>query len=186
MTNDYALILPLMLCGAIAYITARRIHPESIYSEWLVRRGEVIHSGRDTAVLEHLKVKDAYNANPDVIGENATVRQILQAIRNSRQTEFPVLDSDLKLVGMITYDDLRAVLTDADTFGPIVLADDVASQQFERVIPSDTLSTALKRLALRGSHYVPVVDARDPDRLLGLISRQEILTAYDRELLRQQ
>lgn len=186
MTGDYELILPLMLCGAIAYITARRLHPESIYSQWLARRGETIQSGRDAAVLERVTVKDAYNANPHVIGEGATVQQILQAIGASRQTEFPVLDRDLKLKGMITYDDLRAVLADPTKFGPLVVADDLASQQFERVTPSDSLRTALQRLALRGSHYVPVVADDDDARLVGLIGRQEIFAAYDRELLRPQ
>lgn len=185
MTSDYALILPLMLCGAIAYITARRIHPESIYSEWLARKGETIHAGRDAQILERLPVREAFDSNPHVIGESATVPHILQAIRSSRQTEFPVLDGDLRLVGMITYDDLRSVLADPHTFAPLVVAHDLASEQFERVTPADSLSTALKRLALRGSHYVPVVDENDPDRLLGVIGRQEILTAYDRELLSQ-
>lgn len=115
MTGDYALILPLMLCGATAYIAARRLHPESIYSEWLRRRGETIRLGRDTAVLERLTVRDAYNANPHVIGQTANVKQILQAIGQSRQTEFPVVDRNVKLVGMLTYDDLRAVLSDPTT-----------------------------------------------------------------------
>jgi CIC family chloride channel protein len=185
MTSDYALILPLMLCGALAYITARRLHPESIYSEWLARRGESIHLGRDTAVLERLRVRDACNENPDVIGEGAAVSQILQAIGASRQIEFPVLDDDLQLVGMITYDDLRTVLTQADRYAPVVLAGDLASPHFERVTPEDTLSTALQRLAVRGSHYIPVVDGQEPNRLVGVIGRQEILAAYDRELLQE-
>jgi CIC family chloride channel protein len=185
MTSDYALILPLMLCGAVAYITARRIHPESIYSEWLVRRGESIHLGRDQAVLERLRVRDACNNNPDIIGEGAAVSQILQAIGASRQIEFPVLDDDLKLVGMITYDDLRTVLTDADRYAPVVLAGDLASPHFERVTPEDSLATALQRLAVRGSHYIPVVESEEPDRLVGVIGRQEILAAYDRELLQE-
>jgi CIC family chloride channel protein len=186
MTGDYALILPLMLCGAISYITARRIYPESVYSEWLVRRGENIHSGRDTAVLERLSVKDCYNNDPHVIGENATVPQIVAAISNSPQIEFPVLDSDLTLVGMITFDDLRTVLTDAETLAPVVLAGDLAKQQYEWVTPDDSLRTALQKLAVRGSHHIPVLDGEGHDRLLGLISRNEILSAYDRELLRQQ
>jgi CIC family chloride channel protein len=185
MTGDYALILPLMLCGATAYIAARRIHPESIYSEWLRRRGETIRLGRDTAVLERLTVRDAYNANPHVIGQTANVKQILQAIGQSRQTEFPVVDRNLKLVGMLTYDDLRAVLSDPTTYTSLVLADDLASQEFERVTPRDSLHTALQRLSIRGSHYIPVVDDHDPDRLLGVIGRQEIFTAYDRELLKE-
>jgi len=185
MTSDYALILPLMLCGAIAYITARRLYPESIYSEWLVRRGENIHLGRDAAVMERLTVKDVYNDNPDIIGEGASVPQIVQAIRDSSQIEFPVLDTDLKLVGMITYDDLRTVLSDTEQFADVVLAGDVASPRFERVTPQDTLATALQRIGVRGSHDIPVVDAADPDRLLGTIGRREILTAYERELLQE-
>lgn len=186
MTGDYALILPLMLCGAIAYITARRIYPESVYSEWLVRRGETIHSGRDTAVLERLRVADCYNNDPHVIGENATVPQIVAAISDSPQIEFPVLDSDLSLVGMITYDDLRTVLAGAESLSPVVLAGDLAKQQFEWVTPDDSLRTALRKLAVRGSHHIPVIAGEDEERLLGLIGRAEILSAYDRELLRQQ
>jgi CIC family chloride channel protein len=184
MTSDYALILPLMLCGAIAYITSRRIYPQSIYSEWLVRRGENIHSGQDTAVLERLKVQDTFNDDPHVISESASVPQIVEAIAASPQIEFPVLDGDFKLVGMISYNDLRTVLADSDRLAPVVLAGDIASQQFEWVTPDDSLFTALKKLALRGSHHIPVLDGRGHDRLLGLISRQEILAAYDREFLR--
>jgi len=183
MTDEYALILPLMLCGAVAYVTARRLHPESIYSEWLVRRGENIHSGRDTAVLERLKVQDTFNDDPHVISENASVPQIVQAIAASPQIEFPVLDGEFKLVGMISYNDLRTVLADSDRLAPVVLAGDIANQQFEWVTPEDSLFTALKKLALRGSHHIPVLGGAGHERLLGLISRQEILAAYDREFL---
>ena len=186
MTGDYALILPLMLCGAIAYITARRIYPESVYSEWLVRRGENIHSGRDTAVLERLKVQDSFNDDPQVIGENATVPQIVAAISNSSQIEFPVLDTELKLVGMITYDDLRTVMTEADTLASVILAGDLANHLFEWVTPEDSLRTALQKLSVRGSHHIPVIVGEGQDKLLGLIGRTEILSAYDMELLKEQ
>jgi CIC family chloride channel protein len=96
------------------------------------------------------------------------------------------LDDDLRLLGMLTYSDLRTVLGDSEQFAGVVLAGDVASPEFERVTPEDTLATALQRLGMRGSHDMPVVAADDPDRLLGVIGRREILTAYDRELLREQ
>jgi len=186
MTSDYALILPLMLCGAVALITAKRVYPESIYSEWLVKRGENIHRGRDTAILERLKVGDSFNNDPNVIGENASVPQIVAAITASTQIEFPVLDNDLTLVGMISQDDIRTVLADAQALSPVLLAGDLAHQHYESVNPDDSLRTALQRLAVRGSHHIPVIDGENKDRLVGLISRQEILAAYDRELLREQ
>lgn len=185
MTSDYALILPLMLCGAIAYITARRLYSESIYSEWLRRRGEVIHAGRDVAVLERLRVAEHFNAAPNVLPEQATMADIIETVGHSTQIEFPVLDADNRLRGMITYDDLRTALADSHRFGPLVVASDLASEHFERVTPADSLYTALRRLAVRGSHEIPVVDEADPERLLGVIGRKEILAAYDRALLTQ-
>jgi CIC family chloride channel protein len=183
MTNDYDLILPLMLTGAIAYITAKRLHPHSIYSEWLARKGEHITHGQDTALLERLHVQGTYNGNPHVIGETATVAQIIKAIGSSTQTEFPVVDSELRFVGMITYNDLRKVVSDAAALGPVVVAGDLASPEFERVTTGDTLHTALQRLGVRGSHHLPVVDDTDHTKLLGLISREEIFATYDRALL---
>ena len=183
MTNDYDLILPLMLTGAIAYITARRIHPHSIYSEWLVRKGEKIAFGRDTALLERLDVRSCYNPDPHVIGETATVPQILKAIGASTQTEFPVVDGELHFLGMLTYSDLRTVIAESESLGEVVVAGDLASTEYESVSLDDDLRTALQRLGVRGSHHIPVMAEKDSPKLVGLISRQEIFAAYDRALL---
>ena len=183
MTGDYDLILPLMLAVALSYITAKRVHPHSVYSEWLVRRGEKIDYGRDTALLERLEVASCYNADPHVIGESATVPQIIAAIGASTQTEFPVLDGKLRFIGMLTYGDLRMVVTEAQSLGALVVASDLASMEYESVTPQDSLRTALQRLGVRGSHHIPVVDPRDNGKLVGLISRQEIFAIYDRALL---
>jgi CIC family chloride channel protein len=183
MSGDYALILPIMFCTAIAYITARRIYPESIYSEWLRRRGEHIDHGRDVGILERLTVARAYSRSPHTISEDATIPEILEAVGQTPQTEFPVLDAHQRLVGMITYNDLRTVLSQMQSLAPVVVAADVANTEMEPVTPDDSLRTALQRLGVHGSHSIPVVEAGDSGRLLGVISRQEIFAAYDRELL---
>ena len=45
------------------------------------------------------------------------------------------------------------------------------------------LRTALQRIAVRGAHSLPVVDPENPNKLLGLVSNQDIHIAYDRALL---
>ena len=183
MTSDYELILPLMLAVALAHITAKRLHPYSVYSEWLAQRGEQIDYGRDTALLERLRVASCYNPDPHVIGETATIPQIISAIGASTQTEFPVLDANLGFIGMLTYTDLRGVVSEGQSLGALVVASDLASPEYESVTTSDSLRTALQRLAVRGSHHIPVVNADDDGKLVGLISRQEIFAVYDRALL---
>jgi CIC family chloride channel protein len=184
MSGDYALILPIMLCTAVAYISARRVFPTSIYSEWLRRRGENIGHGRDLAVLERLLVGDAYNPNPFSIRDIDTITEIMAAIGRTPQTEFPVLDDEGRLTGVVTYGDLRNVLAERERLAPLLIAADIANQEIEPVTTRDTLRTALERLGVHGSLTIPVVDPNDGKRLVGLISRSEILTAYDRELLR--
>ena len=173
-----------MLCTAVAYITARRLFPTSIYSEWLRRRGENISHGRDLAVLERLLVGDAYNPNPFSIRDADSITEILTAIGSTPQAEFPVLDDDGRLVGVVTYGDLRNVLAEKERLAPLLIAADIANTEIEPVTPRDTLRTALERIGVHGSLTLPVVDGEDGRRLVGLISRQEILTAYDRDLLR--
>jgi CIC family chloride channel protein len=188
MSGDYALILPIMLTTALAYVTARRLSPTSIYSEWLHRRGERIGHGRDLAVLERLTVEQAFNRTPTTVPEGAGVAEIMAAAGRSPQIEFPVLTDDGGLVGVVTYSDLRTVLADRDRLAPVVVAADIANTEVEPVTTRDSLRTALQRLGVHGTLTLPVViepDGTGPARFLGIISRQEILAAYDRELLRE-
>ncbi|HEX9727254.1 MAG TPA: chloride channel protein [Gemmatimonadales bacterium] len=185
MSGDYALILPIMLTAAISYITAKRLYPESVYSAWLTRRGERIGYGRDISVLEQVTVREVYRPNPDVIAEDASLPGILAALGRSTQTEFPVLDADGRLVGMIAYNDIRTVLGQVDSLAPVLVAADIANAEAERVTPADSLATALRRFSVRGIHAMPVVEESDEGKLLGMISRHEVFAAYDRELLRR-
>lgn len=67
-----------------------------------------------------------------------------------------------------------------------VAAGVLIGKEIEPVTPVDSLRTALQRMGVHGAHSVPVVEPGDSGKLLGTISRQEVYTAYDRELLRQQ
>jgi chloride channel protein, CIC family len=185
MSGDYDLILPIMITTALGYVTARRLFPTSIYSEWLRRKGERIGHGRDLGVLERLTVEQAYNRSPTTVSEGATVGEIMDAVGRSPQIEFPVVGGDGRLVGVVTYGDLRAVLADRDRLAPVVIAADIANLEIEPVTTQDSLRIALQRLGVHGSLTLPVVEPGDGGRLVGLISRQEILAAYDRELLKE-
>jgi len=185
MSGDYNLILPIMICSAIAYVTARRLFPTSLYSEWLRRKGERIGHGRDLGVLERLTVEEACNRYPTTVSEDASVSEIMSAVGRSPQTEFPVQDSEGRLIGVVTYGDLRNVLADRERLAPVVIAADIANIEIEPVTTKDSLRTALERLGVHGSLTLPVVEPDGSRRLVGMISRQEILASYDRELLRE-
>jgi CIC family chloride channel protein len=182
MTGDYGLILPLMLTSVLAYGIARRLHPESIYTEWLVRRGVVLSHGADAAVLARLPVHECVNRRPVVIPEAADLAAMVQRIGESRQTEFPVVDDGGRLVGMLSQAAVREAMEDEEQFGGILLAADLAFPEQEPVTAEDTLLTALRHLGKRDVNVLPVVMTADRERLEGTVSRQDLMAAYERAL----
>jgi len=178
MTNDYAIVLPLMLTVVIAHTIARRLSPDSLYSGWLRRRGESIEKGTDRDVLDGLHVSDAYEAAPQVIDEVARVDELLAHLGQTKQLYFPVVDDSHSLVGVITVSELGQIARNDEHLGLLLLAGDIA-QESETVSPNDSLLDAIRKMGVRGAESIPVVD-RKSNRLLGLINRSHILNLYER------
>ena len=178
MTNDYQIMLPLMLTTVIAYLIARRLEPDSLYSGWLRRRGEVLEHGADRDVLAGQRVADAYDPDPQVIGESATVPQLLERLQPGAQTDFPVVDNELRLVGVITITDLvRLAAEPPEATAPLIAAD--IAIPVDPVTPQDSLLDAVRRMGVRGAASLPVVDP-ETGRLLGMLGRGHVLALYER------
>lgn len=178
MTRDYGLILPLMLTAVLAYGVARWLHPESIYTEWLVRRGVVLAHGADAAVLARLPVGESVNRRPTVVPAGATLHQIRAIAQSSGQTDFPVVDDQGRLLGMLSQAGVREA-AGASVPATIVLAADLVDPQCDRATTEDSLLTALRRLGARDVNTLPVVAPDAPDLLVGIVTRQDLLTAYE-------
>jgi chloride channel protein, CIC family len=182
MTGDYGLILPLMLTSVLAYATARRLYPESIYTEWLVRRGVVLSHGADATLLAHVSVAECFNREPVTVPEDADLRTVVALTQQSRQTEFPVVSADGRLAGMLSREAVREAREEADHLAHVLVAADLMRVRGEQVTPDDSLLTALRRLGNEDVDYLPVVDAVSRQALLGIVSRQDLMAAYEREL----
>jgi CIC family chloride channel protein len=182
MTNDYAIVLPLMLTAVIAYLIARRLEPDSLYSGWLRRRGEHIEHGAVQDVLAGLRVGDALEPNPQIIGEAATVGQLLEHLERAGQTDFPVVGEQLELRGMITVADLGRIARDSALVTDVLVAADLALP-VEPLTASDSLREAIRRMGVRGSASLPVVDPKH-GRLVGVVTRAQVLAVYERALAR--
>jgi CIC family chloride channel protein len=183
MTDDYGLILPLMMVCVVSYLVARRIHPESIYSEALHRSGDHIRHGADRSILERVQVTECYNRDPDVVLVDAPLRELLSQLRESRQSAFPVVDRELRLSGLLSYADVARAMH--EELIEIVIAADLEDTEVETVTPRDSLLEASRRMGVRDLDYIPVVESAESRRLLGLLSRADILEAYQTRLLLQ-
>jgi CIC family chloride channel protein len=181
MTNDYALVLPLMLATVISYLVARRLEPDSLYSGWLRRRGERIEHGTDETTLSELRVRDAFDQRARVLTEQENVSQLVEHLGRDDQMIFPVVDDEGRLSGIIDLADLGRVAKDYGNLSPLVLATDLAPPS-ETVLPNETLLDATRRMGVRGVSALPVLDAPG-GRVIGVVSRHHVLAAYERAVV---
>jgi CIC family chloride channel protein len=184
MTGDYKIILPLMLSCIIAAIAAGQLMRDSIYTLKLVRRGIDIKEGKEVNVLKSMRVKEVMNPNVETITEALPLEQMSEMISKSKFNSFPVLNAKNQLIGILSFNDYNEAIFD-EHLKDLVVAKDLATTDLVTVSLEDNLYTALEKISLKDFAVLPVVSEADPLRLEGVISRRDIIGAYNKAVLKK-
>jgi CIC family chloride channel protein len=176
MTDDYRLILPLMLATVVSTILAQRLSKESIYTLKLARRGIRLERGQDIDVMQGVLVGEAMSTKLDTIRADMDAAELEHIFAETHHHGLPVLDENGELFGVVTLQDL----TQAQERGALdgLKVGDIATRSLLTAYPDEPMWVALKRLGTRDVGRLPVVDRQNPRRLLGMIRRSDIVRAY--------
>jgi chloride channel protein, CIC family len=182
MTGSYDLLVPIMLAEAVIFVMMRRF---TLFEKQLPTRRDSPAHGAEYAldILSNVKVGSVFSPGAEItrIAASTKMSDLLRHATDTTHGVFPVVAEDGRLTGVVTLETLRGFFFDEDVARLAIAAD--CALPLVSVTPEDTLDTALERFA--ASHYpeLLVVDARQPERqLLGLLSYEELLEAYTREL----
>ncbi len=184
MTGNYKIILPLMLSCIVATIFAGQLMKESIYTLKLVRRGIDIREGKEVNVLKSMFVKDVMNRHVETVSESSALTEMTDLISKSKFNSFPVLNAENKLVGILSFNDYSEALFDED-LKDLVVAKDLASENVVTVLADDDLYTALGKISRKDFSTMPVVSPDDPTNLVGIVTRRDIIGAYEKAVLKK-
>ncbi len=184
MTGTYKIILPLMLACIIATIASGQFSRESIYTLKLMRRGVNIKEGKEVNVLKSLFVKDVMTPHVETINEALPLGQMAQLISKSKFNSFPVINDQKQLIGIVSFNDYNEAIFD-ENLKDLVVAKDIASTELVTVSLEENLYTALEKISLKDFAVLPVVSAQDPSHLEGVISRRDIIGAYNKAVLKK-
>ncbi len=184
MTGSYEIILPLMFSCIIATIAGGQLMKESIYTLKLVRRGIDIREGKEVNVLKSMHVKDVMSPRVETVSEDWSLDRMSDKISKSKYNSFPVLNSENKLAGIISFNDYSEAIFDED-LKFIVVAKDLASSDVVTVSSSDNLYTALEKISRYDFSTLPVVSPNDPAQLVGIVSRRDVIGAYEKAVLKK-
>ncbi len=172
--KDYGLVLPLMLSATFASFVADRVHPESVYTMALARRGIKRVRASEVDILDNVSVGEVMFELGVELSPATTIEEAGRIMNESRFHGIPVVEQG-RLVGILTITDL--LKTSPDT--PVRMAMTVRPVT---VTPATPVSEALARMASLGIGRMPVVADDDPGRLVGMFRREEAVTAYHRAL----
>ncbi|MDX1775101.1 MAG: chloride channel protein [Desulfobulbales bacterium] len=193
MSNDYRLILPLMAAGMVASSFAHWLHAESIYTLKLTKRGIRFEQGRDLDIMQTVQVEEVMNKAPITMRNEQSIAELFAAFQETHLGGFPVLDSNNELYGMVTMQDMERTIQDMERTlhrKDVNLRDlkvwDVATPEPVTVFQDEPIWSAIRKMAPRDLARLPVVDRNNPRQFLGLISRSDIVRAYNVGLMRKQ
>ncbi|HEV7593979.1 MAG TPA: chloride channel protein [Gemmatimonadaceae bacterium] len=173
-------LLPLLLGCAAAYLVALLSSRFSLLTEKLARREGSVHTEYAVDHLAHVLARDAASRDVVSIPSSRTLGEVRSWL-NSMGSEkgaashqgFPVLDETSLLVGVVTRRDL---LNTAKSDDLLVAA--LVNRRAAVVYEDNTLRDAADHMVLEGVGRLPVVRRDNPRRVVGMISRSDLLRAH--------
>ncbi|MBX3082676.1 MAG: chloride channel protein [Anaerolineae bacterium] len=176
LTNDYRLILPIMLATAVSVFAAEHIHRLGIYMDGLQRKGVFLTPGRDIDLMQGVLVEDAMLKPAPSISASASLGDLRDALRKQHINSLCVIGEQNELMGIVTLSDLqRAYKPDGDRE---LTVGDICTREVITVYPDDVLWTAIRQMSLHDIGRLPVVK-RNSREVIGFIGRHGIMRAYN-------
>ncbi|NOZ84253.1 MAG: chloride channel protein [Epsilonproteobacteria bacterium] len=173
MTRNYDIIIPLIFACVLADITSDIFYDRTIYTEKLARRGVFIPHGLEINILKNKKVESVMIK--DVVTANIyeSIQDVSNKIMKTGHEGFPVINDKNELVGIISG---RDILQCREKNSNMALsAFDACSKNLILTHPDETLDQALEKMRENGISHLPVVDEDNPKKLLGIITKGDLL-----------
>jgi CIC family chloride channel protein len=184
LTGDYKIILPLMIACITCSLASGQLLAESIYTLKLARRGINIRAGKEVNVLKSIPVGDVMNPEVETIPENISLGELAGKVSRSKYKSFPVVDNAGRLMGIVTHSDYRDVVFD-ENLKDLVVVKEVATPKVVTVSTDENLYDAMEKITSKDFSLLPVVSNREPRQLLGVLTRRDMISAYNRALTKK-
>jgi CIC family chloride channel protein len=184
MTGDYKIILPLMITCIISRLMAGRLLKESIYTFKLIRRGVDIRSGKEVNVLKSISVKGVMNQEVETMLDSLSLREFAEKISKTKYNSFPVVNDKGNLTGVLSFLDYNTAVFNKD-LNDLVVVKDLVTQDVVTISVDDNIYNALEKITAKDFSILPVVAPDDHSQLLGVLTRKDILDAYDRTVIKK-
>lgn len=178
LTNDYKIILPLMLSCIIASLFTLGLHKESIYTMKLKRRGILFKEGRELNILRSLFVKDLVSQDYELFLNTEKVGRIIDQAIGGKHHAFQIVDEERNYVGCFALNQLKKLVLEKETLDAFVIAQDLAVPDIQ-IDYEDNLEKAME---IFGREDVAEIAVLKDKKFFGVIKRKDVIEAYNHEI----
>ncbi len=178
-TGGYALMIPLLITATVTYICVQPFEKHSIYARKLAEKGDLMTHNKDASAWHLMDLNKLIETNFATVHEKDTLRNVVEAIKNSKRNLFPVLDDKRHFVGLIVMDDIRKQIFDTELYDKVSVRDLMLTFDDKDIVhTSDSLSDVVKKFQLGNRYNLIVVDENNVYQ--GFLSRANTFSAYRR------
>lgn len=185
LTNDYRIILPLMTSIILATVIKMKLKKESIYSLKLLRKGLQLKKEYEPNVLSSIKVKKLYKTNFAKVLYNTPFEDIVQLTKDNIHLNYFVVDENDSLLGILSPYKIRQLSKDNPDKYKNKTAKDFIIEDNIYFTPEDTLAMVGMILNDLILDEIPIVNNEKERKLIGYISKTEVIHAYNREIIKR-
>ena len=189
LTDDYTLILPIMLTAVICTLIIEQTGPPGIYMWSLVKQGLHLHQGRDIDLMQGISVSDAMITPPPTILAQATMAELRHQFHEQDTRALCVVNDKQELVGIVTLGDLQNKYDEiiehenAQMEIQVVMVDSLCTHEVITVASDDVLWSAIRLMGANNIGRIPVVDHENHP--IGILRRHDIMSAYNTAVVRK-
>jgi|AntRauMFilla1563_2_1112583.scaffolds.fasta_scaffold00155_11 CIC family chloride channel protein len=184
MTKDYSFILPLMLGVVMSTTVVQLVFKRSVLNREMEDEGLFLPSGRNSDILRLLQAKDVMKVDYTLVHEYESVTKVVESFMEKPSQLYFTVNAANELTGVIQESELRVVLLDFDHLRNHLVAVDISHPGAICVYPTDDLNAVLKLFDRERCDGVAVVDPLEPRKVIGCITRQDVIGAYNRESMK--
>ena len=179
MTQDYAVIVPLMIANLVSLFIASRLQQEPIYEALAVQDGIHLPSAETRQRYGQRQVVKVMQSSIESLPAEITVREAWERVRSSAVRTWLVTDQR-GVIGVVNLSRLEQELTaGADKDGASKkLGELMDAMVFPHVHADQGLDLALERMGANQIEILPVVNRADVHKLEGVVTLRDVLEAY--------
>lgn len=166
-------LLPLLGGCTAGYLVSALLMRNTIMTEKLARRGVKVPSEYAADFLDTISVGGACTHDPVTFRADQTIGEVRESI--AAHQGFPVVDANGDLIGVVTRRDFLERSDD-------MLVRDLVSRPPAVVYLDSSLRDAADHMVRENVGRLPVVERARPKKVVGFITRSDLISAHARRL----